>query len=119
MVSREAESRSREGAAKALTPLHLNVRRHVAPGAVLALEAAAVLGGHNVAQLVKHLMEALHLLGGAEALRSRKAGEAGHRTGVGLQVQAARDSCWTSAPRLISPLQTSRDSNLQDSNSGA
>ena len=50
-------------------PLELDVRGHVAAGGVLTLEAAAVLGRHNVAHLVHHVTEALHLLGGAESLK--------------------------------------------------
>ncbi len=34
------------------------------------LEGAAVLGGHDVAHLVHHVAEALHLLRRAEALRT-------------------------------------------------
>lgn len=49
-------------------PLHLHERRHVAPRAVLGLEAPAVLGGHDVAHLLHHVAEPLHLLGRPEAL---------------------------------------------------
>jgi hypothetical protein len=49
-------------------PLHLHKRRDVAARAVLALEAAAVLVGDDVAHLLHKVAEALDLLLGAEAL---------------------------------------------------
>ena len=49
-------------------PLHLYERRHVPPRAVLALQAARVLGGHDVAHLLHHVGEALDLGFVAETL---------------------------------------------------
>mmetsp|Transcript_19238 Transcript_19238/g.58061 ORF Transcript_19238/g.58061 Transcript_19238/m.58061 type:complete len:267 (+) Transcript_19238:4576-5376(+) len=50
-------------------PLHLHVWGHVAPSAVLTLEGSTVLGGDDVAHLVHHIAEPLHLIRGPETLR--------------------------------------------------
>lgn len=64
-------------------PLHLYKGRDVASSAVLALEGAAVLGGHDVAHLLHHVTEALHLVLVAEALACKVCGE-----GDGWSVEA-------------------------------
>mmetsp|Transcript_14411 Transcript_14411/g.39045 ORF Transcript_14411/g.39045 Transcript_14411/m.39045 type:complete len:426 (+) Transcript_14411:1091-2368(+) len=59
-------------------PLHLHKGCHIAACAVLALQAATVLSGHDVAHLLHHVCKALHLCLVAETLRE-------HQVQVALQ----------------------------------